>query len=70
MFNVRFSSKHCKQRKALFPEPLTAWNCLENVRKEHAHNTETKPRHQGLVSNIVCRVVNSNGVHNAKKLFS
>ena len=71
MFNVvRLSSKPCKQRKALFPELLTAWNCLDKVRKEHAHNTETKPANQGLLSYVVCCFVKDNGVHNAKNLFS
>ena len=70
VFNVRISSNGCKRRKALFPELFTAWNCLDNVRKEHAHKQETKPATQGLVSNIVCSFVNNKGAHNAKRLFS
>ena len=72
VFNNLGFPKRCKQKKALFPEPNSGWDCLGELtyRKDTKAQTHTnKTTTMSFVLDCLCLFVNSKRAQN-EKIFS
>jgi len=69
MFFILSVPKHCKQKKALFPEPKSVWDCLGELTYKDKKTHTNKTLSIRFVLDCLCLFVNSKRAQN-EKVFS